>query len=566
MFTPVRNNQVVKFRILIEDVLLPFWSLACHLLTPKAILRKYAPNIYEDAKNLDFNSTEEDKRELVNDALVRAFNQFNQELVDRVLSPLSLDQKAKSLPILTICQARDNSSFIYISDVEDNSSSSQDRFNKYIKGKTIITDFFKKADDKYLNNLIAVDNEVLYSKVLDTDNPLQIEMPILPLSMMNLENGEIEYDEVERIWFNRKRILDYFDTFPQVPTKVQIISIKQENIGIIVDDFFFPLIPILGTEYLKAEKTLDYVWFCLKYNVLCCISCKDKKYKFNGNDLLNSFLNSCKGDNIISDITKLRDNLYIDSENLSDGCSRYFDRMLKIQKLKKFETYKFYIDEPDDDKNGSVFGIYQNIKIDPDYNLKYLFENKQHKLNDKSLEVIDKEPVWVLKPVIAQFFLSDFFERFLFAALDELQNDNIIEGSLKNYNAKWQNGNKCEIDAIVKSYNRLFFIEAKTTLTVSLINEYIKKCQKLIKDFREVEDKLCFIIVGYFSNPELNVFKNTVSPSNIPKGYNDKREKINTIPYYFEVPIDQASNHTLICFTEPSYNMLKSTLTKIFKE
>ena len=123
---------------------------------------------------------------------------------------------------------------------------------------------------------------------------------------------------------------------------------------------------------------------------------------------MNSFLNSCKGDNIISDITKLRDNLYIDSENLSDGCSRYFDRMLKIQKLKKFETYKFYIDEPDDDKNGSVFGIYQNIKIDPDYNLKYLFENKQHKLNDKSLEVIDKEPVWVLKPVIAQFFLSDF--------------------------------------------------------------------------------------------------------------------------------------------------------------
>lgn len=160
------------------------------------------------------------------------------------------------------------------------------------------------------------------------------------------------------------------------------------------------------------------------------------------------------------------------------------------------------------------------IKIDPDYNLKYLFENKQHKLNDKSLEVIDKEPVWVLKPVIAQFFLSDFFERFLFASLDELQNDNIIEGFLKNYNAKWQNGNKCEIDAIVKSYNRLFFIEAKTTLTVSLINEYIKKCQKLIKDFSEVEDKLCFIIVGYFSNPELNVFKNTVSPSNIPKGYN----------------------------------------------
>lgn len=66
--------------------------MACHLLPPNVILRKYAPSIYEDAK-IGFNSTEEDKRELVADALERAFNQFNQELVDRVLSPLSLDQR-----------------------------------------------------------------------------------------------------------------------------------------------------------------------------------------------------------------------------------------------------------------------------------------------------------------------------------------------------------------------------------------------------------------------------------------------------------------------------------------
>ncbi len=62
MFTPVRNNQVVKFRILIEDVLLPFWSLACHLLPPNVILRKYAPNIYEDAKKLQTRLKEKESK------------------------------------------------------------------------------------------------------------------------------------------------------------------------------------------------------------------------------------------------------------------------------------------------------------------------------------------------------------------------------------------------------------------------------------------------------------------------------------------------------------------------
>lgn len=50
----------------------------------------------------------------------------------------------------------------------------------------------------------------------------------------------------------------------------------------------------------------------------------------------------------------------------------------------------------------------------------------------------------------------------------------------------------------------------------------------------------------------------------LPEGYNEKRADLHNIPYYFKVPIDDI--HDLICFTELSYDKLKSTLTEVFKE
>ena len=84
-----------------------------------------------------------------------------------------------------------------------------------------------------------------------------------------------------------------------------------------------------------------------------------------------------------------------------------------IEDLKKLHTYKFYIDEPTDTNESTVLGIYQKVKLDEDYQLKYLFESHGKKLHDKQEGAIEKKSVWVLKPKIAQFFISNFFEQFL---------------------------------------------------------------------------------------------------------------------------------------------------------
>lgn len=96
------------------------------------------------------------------------------------------------------------------------------------------------------------------------------------------------------------------------------------------------------------------------------------------------------------------------------------------------------------------------------------------------------------------------FEQFLFSALSDIKGS-AIEDYVENYHAQWSNSKDCELDAIVKTSNNIYYVEAKTTLSVRLINEYITKCKKIIRDFEEIDGHLRFLIVGYFSNPELNV-------------------------------------------------------------
>lgn len=153
----------------------------------------------------------------------------------------------------------------------------------------------------------------------------------------------------------------------------------------------------------------------------------------------------------------------------------------------------------------------------------------------------------------------------LYSSLEELKKSQAIEDYLKNYFAEYSAGGKCEIDAIVKTKDKIFFVEAKTTLTLNLINKYISKCQKIIRNFDEIKDHIGFLIVGYFSHSELNVLKKTVHHDEIPEGYNEERDGLSNTPYYFEVPIGENLDHKLTCFTELSYSKLKLTLESVFK-
>lgn len=564
MFKPLRYNRFVSFRVLSEDLLLPLWNLITYFLDSKDMLQKYVPDMKVNIENLNQGSpNEESNDEKLDDILNSAFRQYNNQLISEIMSPSSLEQEAKVLPLLMVFQIPTNSCLYYIADndVKDIKEQDSEMLRKYIIRKKLVSRMLDKADSEQVKRIKLLDNPPLYNKIIDEDQAILIEIPILPASYVNIEDLDSEDLESGLVWFNKKRISDYCNTFPEIPTAISLKTCKHENIGLLVDNYFFPLKPMLNSNFLKPEYKFDYIWLCIKYKVL--YNFDHKKKKINISELVKEFLLSSKDDQLVSDISRLQDNLYIESDNLSDQCTKYFDRMLVIEDLKKLHTYKFYIDEPTDTNESTVLGIYQKVKLDEDYQLKYLFESNGKKLHDKQEGSIEKKSVWVLKPKIAQFFISNFFEQFLFSALSEIKGS-AIEDYVENYHAQWSNSKDCELDAIVKTSNNIYYVEAKTTLSVRLINEYITKCKKIIRDFEEIDGHLRFLIVGYFSNPELNVFSQTVKKEDLPEGYNKKRTDLHNIPYYFKVPID--NTHDLICFTELSYAKLKSTLTDVFKE
>ena len=546
MFKPLRYNRFVSFRVLSEDLLLPLWNLTTYFLDPKDMLQKYVPDMKVNIENLNQGSpNEESNDEKLDDILNSAFRQYNNQLISEIMSPSSLEQEAKVLPLLMVFQIPTNSCLYYIADNDEKDIKEQDfeMLRKYIIRKKLVSRMLDKADSEQVKRIKLLDNPPLYNKIIDEDQAILIEIPILPASYVNIEDLDSEDLESGLVWFNKKRISYYCNTFPEIPAAISLKTCKHENIGLLVDNYFFPLKPMLNSRFLKPEYKFDYIWLCIKYKVL--YNFDHKKKKSNISELVKEFFLSSKDDQLVSDISRLQDNLYIESDILSDQCTKYFDRMLIIEDLKKLHTYKFYIDEPTDTNESTVLGIYQKVKLDEDYQLKYLFESHGKKLHDKQEGAIEKKSVWVLKPKIAQFFISNFFEQFLFSALSDIKGS-AIEDYVENYHAQWSNSKDCELDAIVKTSNNIYYVEAKTTLSVRLINEYITKCKKIIRDFEEIDGHLRFLIVGYFSNPELNVFSQTVKKEDLPEGYNKKRTDLHNIPYYFKVPIDQYSVNSYV--------------------
>lgn len=103
MFKPLRYNRFVSFRVLSEDLLLPLWNLTTYFLDPKDMLQKYVPDMKVNIENLNQGSpNEESNDEKLDDILNSAFRQYNNQLISEIMSPSSLEQEAKALPLLMV--------------------------------------------------------------------------------------------------------------------------------------------------------------------------------------------------------------------------------------------------------------------------------------------------------------------------------------------------------------------------------------------------------------------------------------------------------------------------------
>lgn len=205
MFKPLRYNRFVSFRVLSEDLLLPLWNLTTYFLDPKDMLQKYVPDMKVNIENLNQGSpNEESNDEKLDDILNSAFRQYNNQLISEIMSPSSLEQEAKALPLLMVFQIPTNSCLYYIADNDEKDIKEQDfeMLRKYIIRKKLVSRMLDKADSEQVKRIKLLDNPPLYNKIIDEDQAILIEIPILPASYVNIEDLDSEDLESGLVWFN----------------------------------------------------------------------------------------------------------------------------------------------------------------------------------------------------------------------------------------------------------------------------------------------------------------------------------------------------------------------------
>lgn len=165
MFKPLRYNRFVSFRVLSEDLLLPLWNLTTYFLDPKDMLQKYVPDMKVNIENLNQGSPNEEK---LDNILNSAFRQYNNQLISEIMSPSSLEQEAKVLPLLMVFQLPTNSCLYYVADndVKDIKEQDSEKLRKYIIRKKLVSRMLDKADSEQVKRIKLLDNPPLYNKTL----------------------------------------------------------------------------------------------------------------------------------------------------------------------------------------------------------------------------------------------------------------------------------------------------------------------------------------------------------------------------------------------------------------
>ena len=92
----------------------------------------------------------------------------------------------------------------------------------------------------------------------------------------------------------------------------------------------------------------------------------------------------------------------------------------------------------------------------------------------------------------------------------------------------------------------------------------LKKCKQWYDAFNDIPSQIHFIIIGCYSDSELDVFRYSIKGEDIPSEYNKSREGLRCLPYYFKVPV-MDTGKDLICITEPSFQVLTKTMKGILK-
>lgn len=576
MFNNIKGNCVKRLTTHLEDLLMPYWNILREMYGDDLLLNIDFANmdVSFNAEVLNIKSiplTESSKRDYL---FSFAFSLLCKKYNEDILSVLNLN-KSDFKSILLIV----NDPFILIQDTHSKQEESQNEIKRLFSTKKILTDLIDRGDKKagLLDCIKSMDNSDFYNTLLgdddDIDN-LTIWSPVYPYPLLTAECLHEETFCIDNIWINEKSLKENYQIEINLDEKTSChLLFKNVNdsgidkaIGIKINDFVFVLKTDID-EFIDEQNKVDYYWLLFKMNVFKNIA-ESKKKESPQKGLLKDFLDAIQMDDFSCLLSYLENNLYIKNEDIPDKYKLFFDPLVKFEKMDGLNGYDIFVHDIDVDS--TLLGAYNKARTtdDSSYNLKHLIEQKYSNLhfwtNSSSCTKKPKKIVNVLKPEIAYFFIERFFEEFLSNILSTITSEHSNVEFVSNYNTESLPHNKHEIDFIVKSDNGLFFIEAKTKLTTAYINKYIKKCKQWYDAFNDIPSKIHFVIIGCYSDPELDVFRYSIKGDDIPDEYNKPREGLGCLPYYFKVPI-MDTQKDLICFTEPSFQLLTKTMKGILK-
>ena len=575
MLNNIKGNCVKRLTTHLEDLLMPYWNILREMYGDDLLLNIDFANmdVSFNAEVLKIKSIpllEKDKRDyLFSFAFSLLCKKYNEDILS--LSNLN-ESRLKSILLIV------KDPFILIQDTQSKQEESQNEIKHLFSTKKILTDLIDKGENKVglLDCIKSMDNSDFYNTLLDDDDDidnLTICSPVYPYSLLRAECLHEETFCIDNIWINEKSLKDNYQININLDESTSCYLLyKNANdsgidkaIGIKINDYVFVLKTDID-DLIDEHNKVDYYWLLFKMNVFKNIAETKKISQPKG--LLKDFLDNIKKDDFSCLLSFLENNLYITSKEIPENYKLFFDPLVKFEKIDGLNSYDIFVHDIDFDS--TLLGAYNKARTtdDSSYNLKHLIEQKYTNLhfwtNSSSYVKKPKKIVNVLKPEIAYFFIERFFEEFLSNILNTITSEHSNVEFVSNYNAESRPHNKHEIDFIVKSDNGLFFIETKTKLTTSYINKYIKKCKQWYEAFDDISSKIHFVIIGCYSDPELDVFRYSIKGDDIPDEYNKFREGLGCFPYYFKVPI-MDTRKDLICFTEPSFQLLTKTMKGILK-
>lgn len=438
---------------------------------------------------------------------------------------------------------------------------------RLIKEIGLIKNIVKKIDNAEvracIENSLIIDNDGIYNDVVVIDDvEIPFDLPYFYRSYLNSVLVTQDLLDTSDIWVNKDKFKkEFLIEIGQDNNVCLIKSTTNEDIGICYNDYVFPIRPSLA-DYIQEQRKSDFYWIQIK-----------EVFKANDNKrnhlspLIEDFKKQATKIAFTNLLSNLKENLYLDSKLFDNpqmsSFRKFFTSSLKIDEVKYLKKLNFFIN---DSENPASFGIYSFEKLAEDashFNLIHWFDQTD---NGNSLRyrdnlgpqiIKDVSKVSTLKPEIAFYFITKYFEDFVQSILDTLKLEYLSNFHL--YNGTNPLG---EFDFLVKKANTFYFVEVKTTLTKYYIKDYTTKCLKIIQAFKTIDVNLEFIIIGAYSNTTIEDLKHYIVKSH--KGnrkYNRKIDGLATVPYSFKVPIESTEKN-MHCIAESNYTRLKTLLLK----